>query len=67
MHSFNPAYKPYDIPVIEIREVWKFVNYISAQLPEPNSYSDNIAKTIENLRTDVDRLKRISVTTGKLF
>jgi len=67
LHSFNPAYKPYDIPVNQIREVWKFVNYISAQLPEPNTYSENIAKTIENLRTDVDHLKRISVTTGKLF
>jgi transcriptional regulator with XRE-family HTH domain len=58
LHSFNPAYAPYEMPVNQLREVWKFVNYISSELPEPNSFSQNVLKTVENLRSDVELLKK---------
>jgi transcriptional regulator with XRE-family HTH domain len=67
MYSFNPIYKPYEIPVTEIKEIWKFVNYISSELPEPNSYNGNLIKTIEALRTDVDHIKKHVGKTGRLF
>ncbi len=34
LHSLNPIYLPYSIHVNEIREVWRFVHYICAELPE---------------------------------
>jgi transcriptional regulator with XRE-family HTH domain len=73
LYSFNPIYKPYEVPVKEIKEVWRFVNYISSELPEPNSFNDNLMKTIEALRTDVDHMKKQVVKgknpgkTGRLF
>jgi len=38
MVSTNQEYKPYDLPVNEIREVWKFVHYISDEIPESANY-----------------------------
>lgn len=58
LHSMNPAYLPYSLHVSEIREIWRFVNYFCADLPEPNFYPENLIKTIENLRTDVEILKK---------
>jgi transcriptional regulator with XRE-family HTH domain len=34
MISINPEYNPFDLPVAEVREVWKFVHYISEEVPE---------------------------------
>jgi len=67
LHSFNPIYKPYEIMISEIKEIWKFVNYISSELPEPNSYRDNMVKSYETLRADVDKLQKQIWKTGKLF
>ncbi|MCX6258542.1 MAG: DNA-binding protein, partial [Bacteroidia bacterium] len=58
LHSLNPVYKPYDIAVNDIREIWKFVNFISPELPEPVLSGDHLLKTIESLRYDVDLLKK---------
>ena len=35
LHSLNPEYKPYELEVNDVKEVWKFVNYISSEMPEP--------------------------------
>ena len=34
LKSLNPSFEPYEMPVLEIREAWKFVNYFSSELPE---------------------------------
>ncbi|HRY32832.1 MAG TPA: LexA family transcriptional regulator [Bacteroidales bacterium] len=52
LHSLNPAYEPYEIHVNDIREVWKFINYISAELPEPNREIE-MARAIHDLKTQV--------------
>ena len=31
LKSLNPNYDPYEVPATDIREVWKFCNYISAE------------------------------------
>jgi transcriptional regulator with XRE-family HTH domain len=58
LHSLNTFYKPYEIHINEIREIWKFVNYISSELPEPPTNNDILMKTIEYLKTDMDLLKQ---------
>lgn len=32
--SLNPYYKPYEVVINKVKEVWKFTHYISSQLPE---------------------------------
>lgn len=34
LSSLNPYYKPYEVVINKVKEVWKFTHYISSQLPE---------------------------------
>ena len=34
LKSLNPFYQPYELQLEDVKEVWKFVNYISSELPE---------------------------------
>lgn len=57
LHSLNPLYKPYEVGVQEIREVWKFVHYISSEMPEPNLPREELTRTVAELKKDMDRMK----------
>ncbi len=57
LHSLNLAYEAYDVHVNDIREVWKFVNYISSEMPEANTPGQEVARQINRLRADVEALK----------
>ncbi len=57
LFSLNPLYEPYEVPVSEIKEVWKFVHYISKELPDPALPQDELLKTVANLKSDMDKLK----------
>ncbi|MFZ5941885.1 MAG: XRE family transcriptional regulator [Bacteroidota bacterium] len=56
-YSLNPLYEPFDIPVSEIKEIWKFVHYISHELPEPVIPENQLVRTVATLKQDIDRLK----------
>ncbi|MEA3496729.1 MAG: LexA family transcriptional regulator, partial [Bacteroidota bacterium] len=57
LYSLNPIYEPYNIHIKEVKEVWKFVNYISTEVPEGNLPKDELLKTVSNLKKDMDELK----------
>jgi hypothetical protein len=57
LYSLNPIYEPFDVSLSEIKEVWKFVNYISAELPEPALPSSELIKTVAGLKRDVAQMK----------
>lgn len=67
LHSFNPVYQPFDIAVNDIKEVWKFINYISSELPQQNTFSDNLTRKINILQTDIEQMKKHIGISGKLF
>ncbi len=56
--SLNPAYEPYEIDVKDVREVWKFVHYITNEMPEPNVRNDELAVTVNTLKKDMEKLKK---------
>jgi len=56
LYSLNPIYEPYDVFVQDIREVWKFVHYISSELPEPAIPENHLLSMVARLKQDVDRL-----------
>jgi transcriptional regulator with XRE-family HTH domain len=58
LYSLNPIYEPFDVHVSEIKEVWKFINYISAEIPEPVLPEDDLVKTIADLKKDMALLKK---------
>ncbi len=57
LYSLNPLYEPFGVEVKEIREVWKFVHFISSEIPDPVMSHDDLVKTVTELRHDVGRIK----------
>lgn len=56
LHSLNPLFEPYEMPVQEIREVWQFVHYISSDMPEniPQEHyylSESVKKLQEEVKS----------------
>ena len=56
--SLNPAYKPYDVRVNTIKEIWKFVHYISSELPLEMGETDYLIKAVSELKQDVSDIKK---------
>ena len=57
LHSLNPLYEPFEIPVNGVKEIWKFTHYISTELPEPILPQEELLKTVANLKNDMHRIK----------
>ncbi|MFN4122379.1 MAG: XRE family transcriptional regulator [Flavobacteriales bacterium] len=55
--STNPMYAPYELPIGQIKEVWKFVHFISGELPEPNLEKGELTNTVMQLQREVTLLK----------
>ena len=58
VHSLNPIYEAYSIPADEIKEIWKFRNFISNELPEPEIPKNKILKKINALQKEISDLKK---------
>ncbi|MFZ2338620.1 MAG: LexA family transcriptional regulator [Bacteroidales bacterium] len=57
LFSLNPLYEPYEIHIKEVKEIWKFVNYISSELPEPVIPEKQIFQSIAIMKNDLQRIK----------
>jgi len=57
LYSLNPLYEPYEVHVNEVREIWKFVNYISSEIPEPVMPGKQIFQSIAVMKHDLERIK----------
>jgi transcriptional regulator with XRE-family HTH domain len=57
LHSLNPLYEPYEIHINQVREVWKFVNYISSEVPPQNKEKEILAEEVEKLKKQVQAIQ----------
>lgn len=64
--STNPIYQPYEVAISEVFEVWKFVHFISHELPEPNLTRDELARSVIDLRKEVGQLRLSMEQQGRL-
>lgn len=55
--STNTMYQPYDVHANDILEVWKFVNYISPELPEVRMDDSQLGRSLSELQKEVHELK----------
>ena len=58
LRSLNPQFKDYEINISEVQEVWKFVSYISNQLPEGGLTLDKIGSILKDVQSEVQKIKR---------
>jgi hypothetical protein len=53
----------------EIKEIWKFIHFISKELPEPMLPQTELLKTVASLKNDMNRVKNrifpLSQETGE--
>jgi len=59
--STNPMYEPYEVHANDIVEVWKFVNYISSDMPTGSFKESELTKAILDLQTEVKHLKNVYI------
>ncbi|MDQ3102077.1 MAG: LexA family transcriptional regulator [Bacteroidota bacterium] len=64
--STNPIYSPYEVQVGQVLEIWKFVHFISAELPEPNLTRDELSRSVIDLRKEVSHLRKVMEQQGRL-
>lgn len=60
LSSLNSLYQPYDLPASEIKEVWKFIHYISSEMPEKpqNKFrEEELVKTVQELQKKVEAIQ----------
>ena len=60
LSSLNPLYQPYDLAVTDIKEVWKFIHYISAQMPERQENrlrEEQLLQTVQELQRKVEEIQ----------
>ncbi len=57
LHSLNPLYLPYEIKINEVSEIWKFVNYISSEVPEQNKEKNALAREVKELKKQVQAIQ----------
>ncbi len=64
--STNPIYSPYEVAIGQVLEVWKFVHFISNELPEPNLTRDELTQSVLDLRKEVGQLRMTMEQQGRL-
>lgn len=57
LYSLNPLYAPYELPASEIIEIWRFIHYITSELPAPEIPQNEIIRSIQQLRIEIDKIK----------
>ncbi|MBQ3354777.1 MAG: helix-turn-helix domain-containing protein [Bacteroidales bacterium] len=58
--SLNPLYKPYNLSVNDIKEVWRFVHYISSEMPEQQENrlrEEQLVKAVQDLQKKVEEIQ----------
>ncbi|MBK7128809.1 MAG: helix-turn-helix domain-containing protein [Crocinitomicaceae bacterium] len=59
--STNPLYSPYEVHATKILEIWKFVNYISSDMPVSAFKESELTRAILDLQAEVKHLKNIYI------
>jgi len=57
LKSDNPTYHSYDMPLMEINEIWKTKLYMSYHFPDPEKSLERIEKGVDLLRDEVMKLR----------
>jgi transcriptional regulator with XRE-family HTH domain len=57
-YSLNQEYDPYSIDVQDIREIWRFVNYISPEMPQALDDTAILHKEVANLKENMQQIMR---------
>jgi transcriptional regulator with XRE-family HTH domain len=57
--SLNEDFKSYEVQANEVKEVWKFCNYISSELPDNTVQKHSVFSQIEKMEKQIGELKNV--------
>jgi transcriptional regulator with XRE-family HTH domain len=57
LYSLNAIYEPYEVHINEVKEIWKFINYISNELPDPVLPEKQLIQAVATMKNDLERIK----------
>jgi Helix-turn-helix. len=57
LYSLNPVYEPYEVHISEVKEIWKFVHFISSELPDPVLPEKQLIQAVAAMKNDLERIK----------
>lgn len=55
--SLNSEYAPYNLPVTEVKEIWKFVCYLNTEIPEPAGDMEKVIQSVNEMKIELQQLK----------
>lgn len=58
LKSLNPEYKPYTIPINEVKEIWKFSLFLNFEMPDSFSDYQYIVQSLNELKDDVKDIRK---------
>ena len=58
LYSLNTLYEPFDVPVSEIREIWRFVNFISREIPATDTMDASFRKVFSELKLELKQIRK---------
>ncbi len=57
LQSLNPLYRNYEMKISAVQEVWRFVSYLSHQLPEGGVTLDKLGSMITDVKYEVMKIR----------
>lgn len=54
--SLNSLYKPYEVPVENVIEIWQFVNYITDTIPAAEVPLQELSRSVQEIRMELKKL-----------
>jgi transcriptional regulator with XRE-family HTH domain len=57
LYSLNPVYEPYEVHIGDVKEIWKFVNFISSEIPDPILPEKQLIQAVAVMKHDLERIK----------
>ncbi|QHL86222.1 helix-turn-helix domain-containing protein [Nibribacter ruber] len=60
LHSDNPVYQPYEVPLADVVELWEAKAYISTSFPMAEISLDRLTSLVLDLQQEVQKLKTVN-------
>ncbi|ODS82024.1 MAG: DNA-binding protein [Cytophagaceae bacterium SCN 52-12] len=57
LESLNPVYDPYEVPLAEVLEIWKYHSYQSSEIPSPSSDVQHISTAVNEILRQIKVLR----------
>ena len=56
--SSDPIFEPFNINLSEVKEIWKFVSYISTEIEDISSSHDHLVFTVKELQRKINTIEK---------